>query len=94
MTRRLEVLFLLPLALAHALLARLLFPAPSRPPQVLQACSAASRAPAVAPPPLRVVELRALARARGIRTAGSRPIASARRADLLGCLGYDSAACN
>lgn len=77
-------LLIWPLAIAHALLARLLAPAPSRPPQVLQACSVASRAPAVAPPPLatlRVVELRALARSRGLRGMGS-----ARRAVLLEAL--------
>lgn len=59
-------------------------PVASCPPPVFQACSVASRAPAVAPPPLatlRVVELRALARSRGLRGMGS-----ARRAVLLEAL--------
>ncbi len=42
--------------------------------------------PAASTPTGTVASLRALARRRGLRSAGGRPIASARRADLLAAL--------
>lgn len=87
----LEALLLLPLALLHALairLDRLLWPAPA--PAVATAvvmpCAAPSPAAGRTAPPLAdltVHELRRVAQAAGIRSAGGRRASKARRADLL-----------